>query len=319
MIGIDVGGTFIKGGLIDRTGRIFASGEIPTEPRSGAEHILSNIASLIARMSASAGVRREEIAAIGMGIPGLIDSHVGTVAFSSNISWDKAPICRILEQKTGLPVKITNDANAAALGEAHFGAGKRYADSIFITLGTGIGGGIIVNKKLLEGNRAAGAEIGHMIIVKDGAPCSCGMRGCFEAYASTKALIRDTKRAMEAHPESAMWEIGGTDAVDGKTPFAYSDRDETARAVLERYSSYLSTGLVNLANIFRPEAIIIGGGVSAQGDKLLVPLQERLDRDIFGKEHGPKVPLFISELGNSAGFLGAAALNIEPISTCKGE
>lgn len=310
-IGIDVGGTFIKGGLIGRSGKIYAKDKIPTEPKAGAETILDYIAQMIDGMLLEAKIGKEEVVGVGMGIPGLIDSHFGTVAFSSNIEWKRAPVRDMLARKTGLPVKITNDANAAALGEAYFGAGRQYCDSIFVTLGTGIGGGIVVNRKLLEGNRSAGAEIGHMVIVKDGEPCSCGMRGCFEAYASTKALVRDTKRAMEAHPESAMWESGGLDCVDGRTPFAYADRDPVAAAVLDRYFDFLAIGLLNLANIFRPEAIILGGGVSAQGDVLLKPVQERLDRDIFGGINGPLVPLFVSELGNDAGFLGAAALNFK--------
>lgn len=307
-VGIDVGGTFIKGGLIDRAGKIYAQRKIPTEAKAGAEIILDQIAKMIDGMLSDAKIEKKEVGGIGMGIPGLIDSHLGTVAFSSNIEWKKAPIRDILSEKTGLPVKITNDANAAALGEAYFGAGKQYCDSIFVTLGTGIGGGIVVNRKLLEGNRSAGAEIGHMVIVKDGEMCSCGMKGCFEAYASTKALVRDAKRAMEKHPESAMWEVGGLDSVDGRTPFFYASKDPVAAAVLNRYFDYLSIGLLNLANIFRPEVIILGGGVSAQGDALLKPVQERLDRDIFGGINGPLVPLFVSELGNNAGFLGAAAL-----------
>lgn len=308
-VGIDVGGTFIKGGLIDCSGKIYAQRKIPTEAKAGAKIILDQIAKMIDGMLTDAKIEKKEIGGIGMGIPGLIDSRLGTVAFSSNIEWKKAPIRDILSEKTGLPVKITNDANAAALGEAYFGAGKQYCDSIFVTLGTGIGGGIVVNRKLLEGNRSAGAEIGHMVIVKDGEMCSCGMKGCFEAYASTKALVRDTKRAMEKHPESAMWEVGSLDNVDGRTPFSYANKDPVAAAVLNRYFDFLSIGLLNLANIFRPEVIVLGGGVSAQGDALLKPVQERLDRDIFGGINGPLVPLFVSELGNNAGFLGAAALN----------
>ena len=209
---------------------------------------------------------------------------------------------------TGLRVKIANDANVAALGEAKFGAAKGCQDVILLTLGTGVGGGIVADGKLIEGNKSAGAELGHTVIVLNGEQCTCGRKGCLEAYASATALIRDTKRAMEAHKDSKMWEIGSTDKVTGKTAFDYKDSDPYAKAVVDGYIEHLALGITNFANIFRPETVLLGGGVCAQGDNLVKPLQKLLNRDLFAGELGPQVPIRIAALGNSAGLLGAAAL-----------
>jgi glucokinase len=176
------------------------------------------------------------------------------------------------------------------------------------TLGTGVGGGIIIDGKLFEGNRSAGAEIGHSVIVAGGEACTCGRKGCLEAYASATALIRDTKRAMEAHKDSKMWEIGSLDKVTGKVAFDYKDTDPYAKAVVDNYIEKLACGITNMANIFRPQTVLLGGGVCAQGEVFTKPLQAILDKDIFAVELGPKVTIGIAELGNSAGLLGAAAL-----------
>ena len=216
-----------------------------------------------------------------------------------------------LEKLTGLPVKIANDANVAALGEPKFGCGKEYNNTVMLTLGTGVGGGIVIDGKLFEGNRSAGAELGHCVIVAGGEQCTCGRKGCLEAYASATAIIRDTKRAMEANPNSKMWEIGALDKVTGKTAFDYKDVDEYAKAVVDGYIANLACGITNFANIFRPEVVILGGGVCAQGDELVKPLQVQLNKELFAGELGPQVPIVIAQLGNSAGLLGGAALLME--------
>jgi glucokinase len=189
-----------------------------------------------------------------------------------------------------------------------FGCGKQYKNSVMLTLGTGVGSGIVIDGKLVEGNRSAGAEFGHSVIVAGGEPCSCGRKGCLEAYASASALIRDTKRAMKAHPESKMWEIGSIDAVCGKTVFDYLDSDDVAKSVVEAYIEKLGVGITNIANELRPEIIILGGGVCSQGERLTKPLQEQLNRDIFATTMGPAVEIKIATLENDAGLLGAAAL-----------
>ena len=208
-------------------------------------------------------------------------------------------------------MKIANDANVATLGEVKFGAAKGCNDAIMLTLGTGVGGGIVVGGKLVEGNESAGAELGHAVIVAGGEQCTCGRKGCLEAYASATALIRDTKRAMEAHKDSKMWEIGSLDAVTGKTAFDYKETDVYAKEVVDNYVAMLACGIANFANIFRPDVVVLGGGVCAQGEVLTAPLQAIVNNEIFAGDLGPQVPIVIAKLGNSAGLLGGAALLID--------
>ena len=181
------------------------------------------------------------------------------VVFSNNLQWHHLRIAEGLTKRTGLPVSIANDANVAALGEAMYGAGSDVDDSILLTLGTGVGGGIIVGNQLVEGNKSAGAELGHMVIAHGGEQCTCGRKGCLEAYASATALIRDTKRAMENHKDSKMWEIGSTDNVTGKTAFDYMNDDKYAKEVVDNYIEMLGCGIANIANIFRPHTVMLGG------------------------------------------------------------
>ena len=177
-----------------------------------------------------------------------------------------------------------------------------------LTLGTGVGGGIIANGELIEGNLSVGAELGHAVIIKDGEPCTCGRRGCLEAYASATALIRETKKAMQRDPDSLMWNVGSLDDVDGKTAFEYKDTDNAAKEVVNNYIENLATGITNYANIFRPEAVLLGGGVCAEGDNLIKPLQKIVDEQTFAGAAGPKVEVLVATLGNKAGTLGAASL-----------
>ena len=192
-----------------------------------------------------------------------------------------------------------------------FGTGKDYRDVIFITLGTGVGGGVIIDNKLFEGYLSKGAELGHMVINVDGELCGCGRRGCMEAYCSATALIRDTKRAMQADKESAMWQYVGGDPekVDGKTAFECSKKgDASAKRVIDAYIKYLGEGLSNFVNIFRPQAIILGGGVCAQGDYLVKPVQKYVDEHTYGEDLAPRTLILTATLGNDAGLVGAASL-----------
>ncbi len=307
-VGIDLGGTFIKGGIVKQNGEVVCMDKIPTESEKGGGMVASNIAKLTNMLLEKAGLQASDCEGLGMGVPGMIDSKAGNVIYSNNLAWENFRIADEVSALTGLPVKIANDANVAALGEVKFGAAKAYESAILITLGTGVGGGVVVDGKLIEGNQGAGAELGHMTVQYGGEECTCGRRGCLEAYASATAIIRDTRRAMEAHKESKMWEIGSLEQVTGKTAFDYMDRDEHAAAVVDRYIRMLACGLTNFANVFRPEAILLGGGVCAQGDTLIKPLQKLLDEELFAGSLGPQVPILVAELGNSAGVLGAAAL-----------
>ncbi len=303
-LGIDVGGTFVKGVLADGNGKILCDGKAPTGCADGGDAMCKNIAALCADLQSRAGVKA---CAAGVGCAGMI-AEDGTVIFAGNLNLKNYPLAKRLSALINLPVTVTNDANAAALGEAAFGAGKGYSDSVFITLGTGVGGGIIIGGKLFQGGKNVGAEIGHTVIKHGGERCTCGRRGCFEAYSSATALIRDTKRAMEENRSSAMWGCGGLDNVTGKTAFDYSDSDPAAKRVVEDYIYNLACGIINLANVFRPQAIILGGGVAEQGDRLIAPLQERLDKKIFGGQGYAPVKIVKAGLGNLAGALGAVKL-----------
>lgn len=307
-VGIDLGGTFIKGGIVDKAGNILVMDKAPTESEKGADGVAENIAKLTFALLEKQGISASDVVGIGMGVPGMIDSKAGNVIFSNNLNWKDFRIGEKLQALTGLPVKIANDANVATLGEVKFGGAKNLENVIMITLGTGVGGGIVADGKLIEGNKSVGAELGHSVIVADGERCTCGRRGCLEAYASATALIRDTKAMMGLYPESKMWEVGCLDNVTGETAFAYRDVDVYAKQVVDNYIKYLAMGLTNFANIFRPEAILLGGGVCAEGDNLVKPLQALVDRDIFAGKMGPQVPIVTAQLGNKAGLLGAAAL-----------
>lgn len=300
-IGLDVGGTTIKGAVIDENGKLYGEDSVTTVK---GEDIINGIAVLCNRLMK---LNKEKIVGVGIGCAGVIDSRNGVVVLASNLGLADFPLVKKLNEKIALPIKITNDANAAALGEAKFGAGKNYKNSILVTLGTGVGGGIVIDGKLFEGNKSAGAEIGHMVIERGGAQCSCGRQGCFEAYSSATALKRRTKWAMEEDTGSAMWSKYTSETVTGKTAFEYADCDTSARKVVDWYIEYLACGLVNLANAFRPEVIMLGGGVSKEGERLTTPLQEILDKEVFAAQYA-RVLVKTATLGAAAGAYGAAAL-----------
>jgi glucokinase len=200
-VGIDLGGTFVKGGVVDENGVILTQDKVPTEREKGGDKVVENIAYLTKKVIADAGLELSQVQGLGMGVPGMIDSKNGVVIYSNNLQWKDFAIGEEVSSQTGLSVKIANDANVAALGEVKFGAAKAYDNAIMLTLGTGVGSGIVIDGKLVEGNKSAGAELGHAVIVLNGEQCTCGRKGCLEAYASATALIRDTKRAMKAHKD----------------------------------------------------------------------------------------------------------------------
>jgi len=308
-LGIDVGGTTVKGLLADEKGTALCEGAYPTPDSDG--DLADCIEMLAENLVRRAGAVFSEVAGIGVGCPGIVDSDSGNVVFAGNLNLNNYPLKQKLSQKFNIPVKVCNDANAAALGEARFGAGKGYTDSVLITLGTGVGGGIIIGGKLFEGYKSAGAEIGHMVIERGGAPCSCGRRGCFEAYCSAKALTEKTKEAMEDNTASEMWRGYTYDTADGRTAFEYMDTDPTAKRVADWYFRYLSCGIINIVNIFRPQVIMMGGGVAAQGSRLTEPLQKLVDKEIFGGTDYAPVKIVCATLGNRAGAYGAVALILD--------
>lgn len=312
-VGIDIGGTSVKTGIVDKQGNIVIKSSVPTLRTRDYNDVVGPVCEQIGKLAADAGIDMAEIAGIGIGCPGIITSKTGVVDYSCNLAWNNVPLAKAFSQKLGKPTYVSNDANVAALGEAMFGTGKNYKDVIFITLGTGVGGGVIIGGKLFEGYESKGAELGHMVIVKDGQPCGCGRRGCMEAYCSATALIRDTKRAMNKNKQSAMWQFvdGDINKVDGRTAFECSKMgDESAKEIIDGYVAYLGEGLSNFVNIFRPQAIILGGGVCAQGDYLVKPVQKYVDEHTYGGGRAPRTLILTATLGNDAGLIGAASLAI---------
>ena len=307
-IGVDIGGMTIKGVIINHLGEVLSRNDIVTGAENGGDAMCSNIVTLINGMLSETGVLKSEIAGVGIGCPGLIDSKNGTVVFAGNLGLDYYPLAQKVSDKVGLPVKLTNDANAAALGEAKFGAGKKYTDSILVTLGTGVGGGIVIDGNLFEGGNSAGTEIGHTVIVADGVQCTCGRKGCFECYSSASALMRKTREEMKNNASSAMWNTYTPETVSGKTPFEYAETDETARGIVDWYVKYLACGITNLVNVFRPQVVMLGGGVSEQGEKLTEPVQKLVAREILAGMSFAPVKVVKATLGSKAGAFGAAAL-----------
>lgn len=310
-IGIDIGGMTVKGIIMERDGSPLAQGSIATGSKDGGNAMCINIAALISKMADESKINLSEAVGVGVGCPGLIDSKNGTIVFAGNLGLENFPLEKAISNKVGLPVKVTNDANAAALGEAKFGAGKEYSDSILVTLGTGVGGGIIIDGKLFEGGKSAGTEIGHTVIETNGYPCTCGRWGCFECYASATALMRKTKDAMEEDTGSEMWKTYTPQTVSGKTPFEYAETDIAAKQVVDWYVKHLACGITNLANVFRPQVVMLGGGVSEQGERLTVPVQRLVDKELFAGTDFAPVKVVKASLGSRAGAYGAAALWME--------
>ena len=306
-VGVDIGGTSIKVGVVDRDGNIIKRGSVKTDVEGGPHKIIGDIGNLIWSMI---DTKDRDFVGIGIGCPGAINSVTGTVDRAYNLKWENVPLAEQLARHINKPIKVSNDANVAALGETMFGVGRIYSNTIFITLGTGVGGGIIIDNKLYEGNESKGAELGHMVLVVDGEQCTCGRRGCMEAYCSASALIRETKRAMNAHPESAMWKFSKSlDDVDGRTAFECSKQgDKAATEVVDYFVKYLGEGMLNFANIFRPQAIILGGGVCAQGDYLTLKLKNYCKDRNYGFYGTPRFDILTAQLGNDAGMIGAAGL-----------
>ena len=298
-IGIDVGGTNLKAGLVDETGRIVKVERIPLDFQ-GPERFAQTLAEL------SKKVMQDKVRWVGVGLPGAADG--GDVLFTTNIPMENVPLEKLFRQHLDLPLLLGNDADCAAVGEFFGGAGKGTRDFAVVTLGTGVGAGIIVDGKLRGG--LASSEAGHMVICRDGEPCNCGRQGCWERYASATGLIQQTKRAMEAHPESALHQFAAEHGVEGRTAFQAAEAgDETALAVCRDYVNYLASGLASLINVLRPEAVAIGGGVAAAPERLLLePLREAVAKESFSRHGGRITRSLPAELGNDAGIIGAAML-----------
>ncbi len=311
-LGVDIGGMSIKCGLVDEQGQIFCVKSVPTKA-GDADAIISDIAALCKDVVEDFGINLVDVAACGMGIPGTIDAEKGVIRYANNIDFSFVPIVKEFNKLINIPTFIGNDANAAALGEAVFGSAKGCKDVVFVTLGTGVGTGIIVDGKMILGKYGAGGEGGHITLKVNGEACSCGRRGCWEAYASATALMRQTKEAMAKNPDSLLNKIATEDGgVSGKTPFkAARMGDKTAKKLVSNYVKYVADGIISLVNIFRPECVIVGGGVSKAGDDFIAAVQRRVSRYRYGGSSSPKVLVKVAKLSNDAGIFGAAALAID--------
>ena len=310
-IGIDLGGTNIAAAVVDENYKIIGTGKVKTNCPRPAEEIAEDMYKAGMMAVESCGLKLDDIAEVGVGAPGSVNPKDGFICYSNNLGFVNLPLGEMLEKKFGRKVFLENDANAAAYGEQLAGAGKGTRQFVAITLGTGVGGGVIINGHILSGMNSAGGELGHAVIVKDGEPCSCGRNGCWEAYASATALIRQTKAAMLDDKQSKMWEIvdGDIEAVNGRTAFdGMRAGDETATAVVKAYCDYVACGLTNVINIFQPEVICIGGGISKEGETLVAPIREYVERERYSKNVEKQTVIKAATLGNDAGIIGAAFL-----------
>lgn len=309
-IGIDLGGTNIAAGLVDEIGTIIHKDSVPTMREREYPEIIRDMAMLCKKIVKDAGIDIKDVKSIGIGAPGTPDNKNGILVYANNLKFKNVPMRMEMQKYINLPVLIENDANCAALAESVAGASKDAKNSITVTLGTGIGGGMVIDGKVYSGFNSAAAEVGHMAIISDGELCTCGRKGCWEAYGSAVALIEQSKKAAKKNPDSLLNKLvdGDLDKINAKTSFdAAKQGDETGKKVVDQYIKYVAEGLTNLINIFTPEVLVIGGGISKEGEYLLKPLREHISRDIYAKEV-PQTQIRIAKMGNDAGIVGAAML-----------
>ena len=310
-IGVDLGGTNIAVGLIDLDGKVILHKKsVKTRAPRPCEEISTDIKEVCLELCDMEGIAISNVEWIGIATPGIVRNGVVIDAF--NLGWTNEKFGEIVSRLTGRPTFVANDANAAAYAEAKWGCGVGEDSLIAVTLGTGIGGGIILDGKIWEGFNGFAAELGHMVIDVNGRQCTCGLRGCLEAYCSATALVHETKRMMKLYPDSLLWEVTGGDLskVDGRTAFtALAEGDSAAHHVIHDFVNYLAIGIANIINIFQPSVVCVGGGISGQGEDLRRPLRERLKYPSFGtKDMRTRVEAAVFR--NDAGIIGAGLLGI---------
>lgn len=311
-IGVDLGGTNIAVGVVDESLNIIGRGKIKTNAPRPAADIFDDIHAAVMLAVNDAGVTMEDVISVGVGTPGSVNKDSGQIEFANNLEFNNVPAKQMLEERIGKPVYLDNDANCAALGEAVAGAGKGVSGFVAITLGTGVGSGIIIDGKIVTGVNFAAGEMGHMVITVDGEQCNCGRRGCWERYASATALIAQTKDAMRHNQNSLMWQLvnDNIDTVSGRTAFdAMKKGDVAAEKVVSRYIYYVSAGIINIINALQPEILCIGGGISHEGENLLAPIRKHVERERYSIYATKQTKICAAELGNDAGIIGSALLD----------
>ncbi|MBS5842056.1 MAG: ROK family protein [Clostridiales bacterium] len=311
-IGIDLGGTNISAGLVGDGGKLLFKSSMPTELGGSDVEITELMANFCLQIAKRCDISERDIDSIGIGCPGVCDDENGILLYTVNLPFRNTNIAKIFSKFIGAPVHLANDANCAALGEVVAGGAKGYKSSITLTLGTGVGGGIIIDGKIYTGFNHAAGEMGHIAIHAGGESCGCGRKGCLEAYASATALIREAKRAFQEHPDCMIRTLceGDLNKINAKTPFdAKRAGDKIGTAIVDKYIRDLGEGIINYINIFQPEIILLGGGVSKEGDYLLVPLREYVFQYSYGHDFLPQTKIECAMLGNDAGIIGAAMLD----------
>ncbi len=309
-VGIDIGGTNIAVGVVSEEKKIIAKANSKTPVPCPEAVFCDTVVETVKEALKNAGSDLSAVKEIGVGSPGTINQEEGVVVFANNLGYTNFPLKAMLEERMpGITVSVANDANAAAYGEFKAGALQGVKHAMAITLGTGVGGGIIIDGKIYAGFNFAAGELGHTVMEVNGRPCNCGRTGCWEAYSSATGLIKTTKEFMQEDKSSKMWEIvgGDIDKVNGRTSFdAMRAGDETAKKVVDQYILYLSKGLGNMINAFQPELLCLGGGISNEGETLIAPLRELCEKESYLTEVRTKI--LKAELGNDAGIIGAALL-----------
>jgi len=311
-LGIDLGGTDIKVGVISEDFSIVAKHVVPTLAKRPPEEVIADMANAGKEVVKMAGLSESDISHIGVGVPGAVNSKTNIIILTPNVGWRNLDFIPIFKKHWDLPVFLGNDADAAALAEVYAGAARDYDNVIVLTLGTGLGGGFVFDKKIFTGC-GYGTEPGHIVIVVDGEPCGCGSRGCFEAYASVTALIREAIKIMAEYPDSLLFKLcdGEFSQVTGRIIFdAAKQGDTAAKIVVADYVKYLGAGIASLCNALRPQAVILGGGVCNAGEPLFGPLDKIVETMIFKTGDGEMPPILKAELGNDAGIIGAALFGI---------
>ena len=311
-IGIDLGGTNIAVGVVDDGHAIVSRVSVPTMASRPAAEVVRDMGGAVEQVLARAGVSVADCRSMGVGSPGTCNSADGVVERAYNLGWDHVPVCRMLEQRFGIPCRLSNDANCAALAEQVAGAAVGHDNVVLVTLGTGVGGGIIIDNKVYSGFNHAGAELGHVVIELNGKPCSCGRKGCWEAYSSATGLINMTKDKLAATKDTVMHEMVEKDGkVSGRTAFdAMRKGDKAAKEVVDEYIYDLAMGITNIINIFQPEVLVIGGGICNEKNYLLDPLNAIVNSEQYTRNNKVKTELRIAKLGNDAGIIGAAMLGL---------
>ena len=312
-IGVDLGGTNIVVGVINEENKIIAKASRKTNSPRPAEGIFDDMADAIKEAMEQAQITFKDVISVGVGTPGSVNKGDELIDFANNLAFDNVPAYALLRERIGFDkVYFDNDANCAALGEAVAGCGKGVKNFVMITLGTGVGSGIIANGKLVTGLNYAAGEMGHMVISYDGVPCNCGRKGCWESYSSATALIVQTKNAMRKNADSLMWELTENDLgkVTGKTAFdAARKGDAAAKAVVNTYMSYLAVGIGNVVNIFQPDIVCVGGGVGNEKENLIAPVRKLVATERYSVHAKKQTQILCAVLGNDAGIIGAALLD----------